>query len=199
MHLGALLAIGFLAARGRGRAGLFPAPTILTAFALFAASFAVDGLNSYFQFFPAAPHLYASSNILRLVTGFLLGIALGTIVYAGFNQTVWADWRAEPVMRSPLDLAVVLLLGALVLAAVVTENPLILYPLALVSAMGVILLLTVVYTMIGLILTGRENKAMSWRELTAPLAFGLTVTFLQIGLFDLVRYWITGSWSGFAL
>jgi uncharacterized membrane protein len=199
MHLGALLALVFLAARGRGRSGLFPTPVILTAFVLFAASFAIDGVNSYLQFFPAAPHLYPSSNLLRLVTGLLLGIVLGTIVYSGFNQTAWADWRAEPVMRSPLDLGVVLLLGALVLAAVVSENPLILYPLALLSAASVILLLTVVYSMIGLIITGRENKATSWRELTAPLAFGLTLTFLQIGIFDLVRYWITGTWNGIAL
>jgi len=199
MHLGALLAIGFLAARGRGRAGLYPAPAILAAFALFGAAFALDGVNSYLQFFPAAPHLYAPSNLLRLITGHLMGIALGTIVYAGFNQTVWANWRAEPVIRSPLDLATALLIGALILTAVVSENPLILYPLALLSALGVVVLLTVVYSMISLILGGKENKATTWRELMVPLAIGLTLTFLQIGLFDLGRYWITGTWNGFTL
>ncbi len=199
MHLGALLAIGFLTARGRGRAGLFPRPAILAAMGFFAVVFAIDGVNSYLHFFPSAPHLYPPSNLLRLITGLLLGIGLGTIVYAGFNQTVWADWRPEPVIHSARDLTVVLLLGALVLAAVVSENPLILYPLALLSALSVILLLTIVYSMIGLIIAGRDNKATSWRELMAPLAFGLGVTFLQIGLFDLARYWLTGTWSGFTL
>jgi hypothetical protein len=33
----------------------------------------------------------------------------------------------------------------------------------------------------------------------APLAVGLTFAFVQIGIFDLGRYWITGSWSGFTL
>jgi uncharacterized membrane protein len=199
MHLGALLAIVFLALRGRGRAGLYPAPVILASFAAFTVAFAVDGLNSYLQFFPTALHLYTPDNLLRLITGHLLGIALGTIVYAGFNQTVWANWRAEPVMRSPFELAAVLVIGALVLAVVVSENPLLLYPLALVSASGVVILLTIVYSMIVLILGGRENKASSWRELMVPLAIGLTLTFLQIGLFDIGRFWLTRTWSGFTL
>jgi len=199
MHLGALLALVYLAARGRGRTGFYPIWPILGTFAAFALAFTVDGLNSYLHFFPAAPHLYSPSNLLRLITGLLLGIAMGTLVYAGFNQTAWADWRTEPVMRSPIDLLGVLVLGGIVLAAVVTENPLLLYPLALVSAMGVVILLTVVYSMIGLILRRRENQARSWRDLVAPLAFGLTLAILQIGLFDLARYWITGTWSGFTL
>jgi hypothetical protein len=82
---------------------------------------------------------------------------------------------------------------------VVTENPLVLYPLALVSALGVVILLTVVYSMIVLILRRRENRARSWGELVVPLAIGLTLTIVQIGLFDLGRYWLTGTWSGFTL
>jgi uncharacterized membrane protein len=199
MHLGAMLALVYLAARGRGRAGFYPTWPVLGSFALFALAFTVDGLNSYLHFFPAAPHLYAPSNVLRLVTGLLLGIAMGTVVYAGFNQTAWSDWRAEPVMRSPIDLVALLALGGVVGAAVITENPLILYPLALASAAGVVILLSVVYSMIVLILRHRENQARSWGELIAPLALGLTLTVVQIGLFDLGRYWITGTWSGFTL
>jgi uncharacterized membrane protein len=197
MHLGAMLALLYLAARGRGRAGFYPTWPVLGSFALFALAFAVDGLNSYLHFFPAAPHLYAPSNVLRLITGLLLGISMGTVVYAGFNQTAWNDWRADPVMRSPLDLVALLALGGAVAAAVVTENPLVLYPLALVSALGVVILLSVVYSMIVLILQRRENQARSWGELVVPLAIGLTLTFVQIGLFDLGRYWLTGTWSGF--
>jgi hypothetical protein len=53
--------------------------------------------------------------------------------------------------------------------------------------------------MIGLILRRRENQAKSWGDLVGPLALGLTLAVLQIGLFDLARYWITGTWSGFTL
>jgi uncharacterized membrane protein len=199
MHLGAMLALLYLAARGRGRAGFYPTWPVLGSFALFALAFAVDGLNSYLHFFPAAPHLYAPSNVLRLITGLLLGISMGTVVYAGFNQTAWIDWGADPVVRSPIDLVALLALGGVVAAAVVTENPLVLYPLALVSALGVVILLSVVYSMIVLILGRRENQARSWGELVVPLAIGLTLTFVQIGLFDLGRYWLTGTWNGFTL
>jgi uncharacterized membrane protein len=199
MHLGAMLALLYLAARGRGKAGFYPTWPVLGSFALFALAFAVDGLNSYLHFFPAALHLYAPSNVLRLITGLLLGISMGTVVYAGFNQTAWYDWRADPVVRSPIDLVALLALGGVVAAAVVTENPLVLYSLALVSALGVVILLSVVYSMIVLILRRRENQARSWGELVVPLAIGLTLTFVQIGLFDLGRYWLTGTWSGFTL
>jgi uncharacterized membrane protein len=199
MHLGALLALAYLGARGKGRQGLYPTWPVMALFGLFGAAFAVDGLNSYLHFFPTAPHLYDATNHLRLLTGLLVGIALGTVVYAGFNQTAWADWRPEPVLRSALDLAPLLALGAVVFFAVESDNPLILYPLALISASGVIVLLTVVYSMISLIVSRRDNRATSWGELMAPLAVGLTLAFVQIGIFDLGRYWITGSWSGFTL
>jgi uncharacterized membrane protein len=199
MHLGALVALAALAVMGRSRRGLYPVWPVMAAFGVFGLAFAVDGLNSYLHFFPTAPHLYEATNHLRLLTGLIVGVALGTVVYAGFNQTAWADWRAEPVLRSVLDLAPLLAIGALVFLAVESENPLILYPLALLSVLGVVLLLTVVYAMVALILTRRENRATSWGELVPTLAVGLTLAFVQIAIFDLGRFWITGTWSGFSL
>jgi uncharacterized membrane protein len=199
MYLGALLGFGFLALRGRGRAARLPSLPIVLTFGLFGLAFAVDGLNSYLHFFPGAPVLYEPSNVLRLVTGTLLGLGLAVVVYPGFQQTVWRQSLDEPVLRSFGELAVLLGAAGIVIGLVLTENPLILYPLALLSGLGVIVLLTGVYSMVVLLLLRKENQADSWRDLAWPLLGGLTLGFLQISLLDLGRFAVTGTWSGFTL
>ena len=199
MYLGAVLAFAYFALRGRGRAGAFPSWPLLVVLGVFGLAFAVDGLNSYLHFFPEAPHLYPPSNTLRLITGTGIGLALGTLVYPGFNQSAWRDWRLEPVLRSFPDLAALLALAAVLVLAVLSDNPLILYPLALISSLGVLLLLTLIYTMLVLMALRRENRATSWRDLALPLTGGLTLAVSQIALIDLGRFLLTGTWSGFSL
>lgn len=199
MYLGVMLSFAYFIARRRGRAAQFPPWPILVCLLLFGAVFAVDGLNSYLHLFPAAPGLYEPSNALRLISGALMGVLLGAVVYPGFNQTVWTTWQEARILTSFADLAGLLGLGAALIGLVLTENPLILYPLALVSTLGVVLLLTVVYTMLLLLVLHRENRAESWGQLVLPLVGGLTLAFVQIGLLDLGRYLITGTWSGFSL
>ena len=82
---------------------------------------------------------------------------------------------------------------------VLTENPLVLYPLAIVSSLGVVFLLTCVYTMLVLLLTGRENHVEGWGQLIVPALAGFTLALLQIAALDVIRYALTGTWSGFAL
>ena len=199
MYLGAVLALGSYQVTGRGRAGAFPRKGILAAFILFGAAFAVDGVNSYLTFFPGMPHLYEPNNILRLATGLLAGLTMGTLVHAGFQQNAWREWRPEPALRSLAELAVLLLGAAAVGALVLSDNPLVLYPLALISAGGVLVVLTSVYTVMALLVLGRENRAASWLDLALPVVLGLTLALLQIGGIDLVRFALTGTWSGFTL
>jgi uncharacterized membrane protein len=199
MFLGAIVTFSFYAMLRRGRASSFPKLPLLLALGVFGAAFAVDGLNSYLSFFPNAPHLYSPTNTLRLITGTLVGIALASIVYPGFNQAAWRDWSPEPALRSFGELALLVALAGVAVAAVLTGNPLLLYPLALISTLGVLVLLTTVYSMILLIVFRRENQATSWGQLVGPLTVGLTLAVGQIALIDLVRYVLTGTWAGFSL
>lgn len=199
MYLGAMVGLAYFVAAGRGRSGRLPPKSVLIALAAFVAVFAIDGLNSYLGFFPGAPQLYEPSNNLRLVSGTLLGVALGVVVYAIFNQNAWRNWRDRSPVASLRELAPIVLLAAAAIGAVLTENPLLLYPLALISSAGVVLLLTGIYTTMALILLRRENVARGWTEMILPGALGLTLAFLQLGLFGLVRYLATGTWSGFTL
>ena len=199
MYLGSLAAFGGLLALGKSRHGGFPRPALLALFGLFAAVWAVDGLNSYLTLIPGAPHAYEPNNVLRLATGLLMGLTLGTIVFAGLNQNAWRDWKKEPVVGSFREAALLVLLAAVVGALVLTENPLVLYPLALLSAAGVLLVLGLVYTVVALLLLRRENRVDSWAGLVVPIGLGLGLAVLQIGLLDLARLTLTGTWSGFSL
>ena len=199
MYLGTLLAVGTFLGLGRRRAGSFPAWPYLALLGLFAAAWAIDGVNSYLSLFPRLPHLYEPNNVLRMLTGTLLGLGMGTLVYTGFNQTVWRTWDQEAPIRRPGDLLWLLGLSILLIAVVLTENPLVLYPLALLSGLGVLGLLTTVYTMILLLLFGRDNRADGWKDLRWPLLAGFVLALAQIALFDLARLWWTGTWSGFAI
>jgi len=102
-------------------------------------------------------------------------------------------------LRSPRELLLLLTLVGIVDLAVLSENPLLLYPLALLSSFGVLLLLTLAYTLITIPLLHRTQKASRWRDLIVPLVAGFMLGLLQIGLIDLLRYTLTGTWGGFHL
>ena len=199
MYLGALAAFGGLLALGKSRHGGFPRPALMAPFGVFAALWAIDGLNSYLTLIPGAPHAYEPNNLLRLATGLLMGLTLGTIVFAGLNQNAWRNWKKDPVVGSFREVGGLVLLAAVVGGLVLTENPLILYPLALLSAAGVLLVLGVVYTVVALLVLRRENRIDSWAGLAVPMGLGLGLAVLQIGLLDLARLTLTGTWSGFSL
>ena len=133
MYLGAVLGLGLQAWLRPRRAGT-PPWRVLIALGLLAASFAVDGVNSYMHLIPGAPRLYEPQNWLRLYTGSGMGLALAGMLYPAFNQMFWV--RSDP--RSALDslrvLGGLVLLTALLNLLVLTENPWLLYPLALISA-----------------------------------------------------------------
>lgn len=198
MYLGAVTAFLYYVVR-RPRAGLYPDKRTFALLGLIALLWAADGLNSYVSLFPGELSLYPPNNTLRLTTGMLLGVALSSVVYPTFNQVAWVEWGVERALRSPLELLLVAGLASIPSGLVLTGNPLLLYPLALVSAAGVLLILTLVYTTMLLALFRLENRLRERRELTLPLLGGLMLAVLQIGLIDLLRFWWTGTWDGFHL
>jgi len=76
--LGLLITLVFLYPRDK-RSG-FPARMKIAVLVLFFLFFAVDGINSTLTLLPGLKPLYAPSNILRLISGFLMGIALANLV-----------------------------------------------------------------------------------------------------------------------
>ena len=124
---------------------------------------------------------------------------IAAVLFPSFNQTMWADWSGKPALSGFRSLGILLLLALGLDLLVLTENPVILYPLSLVSAFGVLALLTLVYGMLWLILFRSENKIVRVQQLLVPMVAGFGMALLQIAILDLLRYAITGTWDGFHL
>ena len=179
----------------RRRTGEFPPAPIIAILASFMLLWAADGLNSYLALVNG-PHLYEPQNWLRLSTGALNGLTMSALVYPVLNYTLWRRSASEPTIRNLRDLGVLLLLEAGMVGLVLTRWSFLLYPLALLSASGVLALLTSVNSMLVLIIVRRENVVDTWREALIPLLAGFTVSLIQVGVIDVVRYALTGTLSG---
>ena len=197
-YLGAMVSMAYLSLFRPRRSGR-PAWAILGFLIVFAAAYAVDGLNSYLHLLPNALryYIYEPSNILRLFTGTGLGLGMGIMLFPAINQTFWKKADSRPVFNGILDFGGLLILALIIDLLVLSGNPLTLFPLALVSAGGVLVLLTMVYTMVVMMVFKVENQIESWGQGTYPLIAGFIIAMVQIAAMDFARYLLTGTWDGF--
>lgn len=179
----------------RRRASEFPSALVIFFLVGFTIFWASDGLNSYMNLI-GGPYLYEPQNWLRLTTGALNGLTMSALIYPVFNFTLWRNHVSERNIRTLRDLGVLLLLEAGLVGLVLAQCSFLLYPLALLSALGVLALLTSVNSMLVLMLVRRENVVETWREAAIPLLAGFTVALIQIGAIDVVRYALTGTLTG---
>jgi len=198
MHLGVFWGLAYQVWTGRKRGGM-PPLKFAVILGLFLAAFAIDGTNSYLHFFPGFNGLYEPQNWLRLLTGTLLGLGIAAVLFPIFNQTVWKQWENVPAVGRWRDFAILLAGVGLIDLAMLSRNPFFLYPLALISALDILIVLGLIYTIVWAMVTRRENQCESWKDLWLLLLVGFATALLQIGIMDLVRFLLTGSWSGFDL
>ena len=164
MYLGAVTGLVFQSIRGWKR-GKAPRWSIIALLVVFVAAFGIDGVNSYLYLLkqvqpgilPQIPNIYIPNNTLRLFTGSGMGLGIAAMLFPAFNQSIWTDYddtrAALPGWKAfGLLLGIQIILDLLVL----TGSPVILYPLAIVSALGVWLLLIMVYTLVWVMITGQE-------------------------------------------
>lgn len=206
MYLGAVLGIVYLTLTQPRSAGMPPKPVIVL-LALFGLVFAVDGGNSYLYLMKQTsggrldflPNLYIPNNILRIFTGSGMGLGLAVAVFLSFNQTIWTDWNDRPILGKRKDVGILIALAVGMVLLVLTDWEFVLYPAAFISAAGVLLLLTMVYSMLWTMLMRQDNTYPTLRAAWLPVLAGLTIALLQITLIDLFRLWLTGTWGGFPL
>ncbi|MEW5831046.1 MAG: DUF2085 domain-containing protein [Chloroflexota bacterium] len=206
MYLGAVLGLGFQWLAGRRRTGV-PPWTVIAPLALLVVAFGVDGSNSYLYLLketqPGAlagiPNLYVPNNTLRLFTGSGMGLAMAAALFPAFNQTVWRDREVRPALDGLKPFGLLLLLTLVLDLLVLTESPVVLYPAALISAGGVLALLSMVYSVVWVTIMKKDNQYENLTELWLPLVAGFTIAVLQIAAIDLFRFWLTGTWGEFPL
>jgi uncharacterized membrane protein len=206
MYLGALLGLVFLTLTVPKRAGM-PSKGLFVPLGLLVIAFGVDGVNSYFTLmreigtplFSSLPTLYEPNNTLRLLTGTGMGLVIAMVLFPAFNQTLWSDWDPRPALSSWRALGILLALALLLDLLMFSESPVVLFPLAIHSAMTVPLLLGMVYSLFAVMALRKDNTYQRLSQAWLPLTAGFTIAMLQIVLFDILRLTLTGTWGGFPL
>ena len=206
MYLGAVVGLIFQAFLSRRKGGMPPKKVIIP-LALLGLAFAFDGGNSYLYLMKTIapgrldflPTFYIPNNTLRLLTGSGAGVGIAVLLFPSFNQTMWKNWDPSPALGSLKLLAVLVAIMLGLDLLVLSGSDLVLYPVAIISAGGVLLLLTLVYEVLWVMVTRQENTFSAFRQTWLPMLAGLTIALLQITATDLFRLWLTHTWGGFPL
>jgi uncharacterized membrane protein len=197
--LGVIVGVAILILSGRGRSVTWPSRRLFAVLAATVVPWGFDGVNSYLSLLPQWPHLYTPQNWLRLTTGAFLGLGMAAIFLPAVNQSLWKNGPPDPVLKNFRELLLYFLAAPVLIGLVLLENPVILYPLALLSVAGILFLLTGVYASVLLMLLRKENVAENFHDAWPVLLAGLTIGLLQILAIDAVRFYFTHTWGGFNL
>jgi uncharacterized membrane protein len=183
IYLGFLSGLVGMALLRRQHAIDLPPTGILAVLVMFIAAMVFDGINSFLGSIPGLPQLYPSQNWLRLATGTLHGLAISVIAYPVVSISIWRAGLTENVaiIETGREFAAFVAVAGGIILLVLLENPLLLYPLAVLSTLGVILMLTLLNTVLVLVVTRCEAAARSWRDVLLPATMALAISFLLIG------------------
>ncbi|MBN1313980.1 MAG: DUF2085 domain-containing protein [Anaerolineales bacterium] len=191
--MGSMVAIGFFIVKRRKNVDLPPIPILITLIG-FTMLMGIDGLNSYITLLPVGSPIYQPNNTLRLITGTLHGLMMGSILYPVAMGTFWRDYQnSKPAIRNFKELGMMVLVALLIIALVQTKWTIILQIVALVSTAGVVVMLTLVNTVLFIIISKRENQANRMSDLYLPFLIGLALSLALIGGIDIFRYALTGT------
>ncbi len=164
IYLGFIVTIATLHIMGRGQGQKLPAWPISLVLVCGIFALAIDGSNSLLLDL-GLPHLYQPHNLLRLATGLLTGLAMGTLVLPILNQLFW--FRSNEQRSIPSWRVLLQFLPALVVCyfAVATQSGLILYPVALLSTIGLLTAIGCVNLIVIIAVSKRDQSFVSYREL----------------------------------
>ena len=188
IYLGAAVTILWLIAARRLRAARVPPAPVLVLLAGFVVALAVDGFNALFVDL-GLPTIYEPSNLIRIATGMLAGIALGLMLCHLFANSVWSHCdRQRAVVMSPVELLAPMGVSATIALLALSDLPMLYAPFAvglLVAAVGVFWLLGMVLLAL---FSARGWSYRTWSDL-APLALtSLIMAIATVGALSGLRF-----------
>lgn len=186
---GAMLTLGVLLLAGRAgarRLGGWPTVGVLL---LMFSSMAFDGVNSTLADL-GWPHLYTPTNGMRLLTGLLAGIAIAPFLLWLIGLVMLPATRLRPagLVRAPWDLLAPLAVNAGFGLLIVDGRALWYYPLAFISAGGIVAVLAGAALIPVLTLSGLEGRVRRVRDLLAPGAVALLIAFAVLAGMAALRW-----------
>jgi hypothetical protein len=125
-----------------------------------------------------------------------MGIVLASVLYPIVNQTLWREIDNRPALEWKsfgILIGLIIAINFLIL----TDSPIILYPIAYLSALGTLSLLVIVFAILWIMIMRQDNTFEHPRQLWLPILAGFTLAMLMILSIDLFRLQLTGTWGGF--
>ena len=186
MYLGAVLTLACLALRTREMVRMPRAPYLM-AFLVFFVLWAGDGVNSYLTTVRGAPFLYQPQNLIRVVTGTLMGIVLGTLIFIILNsllKPIPANRIISPLFTRAREFLILLALAAIVVVFILSQWDWLLYPLTALMLFAMLAVNTSMWLAITSSLSTNPTQPTVLRR-NLLLAFG--ITFLLLNAIALAR------------
>lgn len=180
----------YLLALGRKRAAKLPPLPISVTLLVFVVVMAIDGFNSLFvDLF--LPHLYTPRNELRTLTGMAMGVSLAVLLFLMFNLSLRGDADTDQrIIGTWRELGGALLVNLLVMLAIYGNVTVMYWPVAIVSAVGIVGVLFVVNVLIVALLMRLEGRVTRMAQLALPGTTALVLTVLQISALAYARLYI---------
>jgi uncharacterized membrane protein len=188
--IGTFLGILFL---GRARAAMLPSIPITLLLLLGVLAMAVDGFNSLFLDL-GGYNLYEPLNQLRVITGLLMGMAIGTFMVLMFNVSLRRGAHKDRRVIGSWIEYLALLLGNAGLYLLIFWGPgFLYYPLALVSVAGIVGVLFACNLFVLSMIAGLEGRIARVRQLVRPATFSVLLTAVELALLAGMRMWIEAT------
>ena len=182
-----------LMARGRGRAARLPHITITAVLMLGAIAMVADGVNSLLLDI-GGYNVYTPRNELRVITGLLMGSAIGVFMLLMFNLALRRQPRTDQaIVSSWIEYVVLLLVNAGVYLLVFFGPAVLFYPLALFSVAGIVGVLFVANLFVMAMIGGWEGRVASLRGLARPATMSVVITALELAALAGLRVWVEGA------
>ena len=172
---------------GRGRRARLPSRQVLALLVLCFAAWALDGLNSFAAFAWKWRFFYQSSNESRLITGMLMGLALGTVFYPVFHFCMWKDAPQERIAERAGELLLPFAVGGVITTLILAlpSAPYWLWVTTVTIAVASVFAL--LNATLVVLLLQREGRAQTWRDLLPYLTLGLLASLLETGAVAVAR------------
>jgi uncharacterized membrane protein len=183
IYIGFLIGLLGMALLGKLSASLLPPRAVTLVLLLALVSMGADGFNSLLAFAQNAPPLYQPTNLLRLSTGMAAGVAMALLLVPLLNDALWAKPDRSDSVSDLGELLGYGVLASLGTMAVYSEQPILLYPIAVLSSLGVFATLGTAGTALAATLLRRERRAARFGETSAIFAVGLVLAVVSMAAF----------------
>jgi uncharacterized membrane protein len=193
MYLGFSIGLIFMILRRRTHAARMPTTAIISVLIGFITIMGIDGINSTISIIPGAPQLYHTTNIHRIVTGTLFGIAMCMLFFPVFSTAIWRQPSGERSVKNWRELLVMMVVAFALDALVLTQADWLFYPITILSIAGPLLLLSFMGAIIVLTMRNLVNSVDRWKQMALPMFAGAAFGLVLITMMDVFRAAVTGG------